>query len=184
MTTMMKYIFYGCCLLFVVCQSCQKDDVKIPTCENCAFTCINMNETGVLTNECIENWECHFKVLPNSKVDIDETQGVAGGDKNVFQMITSTQGDVLIADDEFTHILVFELDSSQTSFSLQDDALNAVKAHFRRICFCSEIQFMDVNLGCLQGEQQPDGSWFIQGNLVVSYSFGDIDVQFDAQFID
>jgi hypothetical protein len=178
----MKYIFFGCCLMFVIFPSCKKDEVKIPTCESCVFTCIDMNETDALTNDCIENWECHFKVLPQSKVDIDETHGVASGDKNVFQMINSTQGDALIADDEFTHILVFELDSSQTSFSLDGDALKLAKSHFRRFCFCSETQFMDVNLGCLQGEQQPDGSWFVQGNLIVSYSFGSIDVKFDAQF--
>ena len=61
-------------------------------------------------------YECKFKVHSDSKVDIEEYSGVASGSKNVFQVETSTQGSPQIADDEFTEIFVFELDSNQDDF--------------------------------------------------------------------
>ena len=62
------------------------------------------------------------------------------------------------------------------------EKLQNMKVSFRRVCFCAEVDFKAVTSGCLQGEKQSDGTWLIQGDLVVPYSFGDIDVEFEAQF--
>ena len=147
------------------------------------FTCLDVNEDDVFTINCLDNWECEFKVLPESKVDIDEYYGLTNGTKNAFQMINSTQGDLAIADDEFTNILVFELEESQNSFSVMDSELEDMQVHFQRICFCAEVDFIPITSGCMEGEKQSDGPWFIQGSLNVSYSFGDFDIKFDAQFV-
>ena len=159
-------------------MACSKTDI----CENCNFTCLDMIEEDVITNNCVENWECSFKELPKSKVDISKFDGFTVGDKNVFQMSNDTEGDLGIADDEVSRVLVFELNENQNSFSAEDGELENMNVHFRRICYCPEVEFKKVTSGCMQGEKQTDGSWFIQGNLNVPYSFSNIEIKFDAQF--
>jgi hypothetical protein len=179
---MIKFIL---ALLFALTlfQSCNKGDERVPICENCTFTCLDMNETDVLTNDCLNEWVCSFQVTPDSKVALSELQGLANGDKNVFQMIRRTEGDLALADDEYTHILVFGLDESQNSFSVQDNELSAMKVHYRIGCFCDETEFKEVTSGCIQGEKQSDGIWIVQGNINVPYTFGDVEVKFEAQFM-
>lgn len=104
------------------------------------------------------------------------------GDKTVFQMINSTEGNLDIADDEYTNILVFELDESLSSFSVENDELETMNVHYRTICFCDEVDFKSITLGCMQGEKQTDGTWFVQGKLEVQYSNGNDEVNFDSQF--
>jgi len=173
------YVFF---LILVLLQACNKTD-SIPTCETCEFTCLDGTEPDIISNNCIDNWECNFKVTAQSKIDIEETEGRVSGDKNVFQMINSTQGDLSIADDEFTNVLVFELDENQESFSVQDSELQQMNVHYRTLCFCSEIEFKTITTGCMQGEKQADGTWFVQGDLKVSYDWGDRDVKLDVQFV-
>ncbi|MEZ4911093.1 MAG: hypothetical protein R2774_09540 [Saprospiraceae bacterium] len=166
-------------ILFV---ACNKNETQIPTCENCNFTCLEINEPGILTNNCINNWECNFKVVPKSKVDLSKHDGLALGDKIVFQMIKSTQGIKEVADDEISEILVFEIDENQNSFSVSDEELENMAVSFRRICYCPEVEFKRIISGCMQGEKQSDGTWFIQGNLNLHYSSGPKEIKFDAKF--
>ena len=180
----MQHALFLSLLTLVLLQSCNKDDAQTPTCENCHFTCLDANEPDVISNSCLDNWDCNFKFIPQSSVDITDYEGLASGDKTVFQMVNSTEGSAQIADDEFTNILVFELDESQLSFSVEGDELSTMNVHFRRVCFCVDRGFQAVTVGCMQGEKQPDGTWFIQGNLTIPFSFGDIEVKFDAQFVD
>ena len=177
----MKNLFLKFFVVLVLVQSCNKDEN--PSCENCNFTCLDMNETDVISNTCIDNWDCNFKVTPQSKVDVNNPLGVSGGDENVFQMINETDGVLEIADDEFTNILVFELDESQDSFSVEDGELEDMQVHYKSICFCPDVVFKEVISGCLQGEKQSDGTWFIQGNLNLPSSFGNVEIKFDAQFM-
>lgn len=178
----MKYMTLALLIAATLLTACKKEEVSIPTCENCNFTCVDTSDPDVTTNDCLDNWTCDFNLKPQSKVDIGEYDGLAEGGKNVFQMILRTEGSLQVADDELTVILVFELEPSQTSFSVEDSELEALNVYYRRVCFCLETAFVSINSGCMQGEQQSDGSWFVQGNLSVPYSFGDVDVMFDARF--
>jgi len=56
-------------------------------------------------------------------------------------MNNSTEGVMEIADDEYTNILVFELDASRTSFSAEDEQLKDLNMHYREICFCLDTEF-------------------------------------------
>lgn len=179
-------------LLFTVLlffQACSKSDnkVDIPTCDDCEFTCIGEdNGLEIWTNDCRDNWTCEFEVLTNSRIATDETFGIGDGDNTVFRMVASTQGDLAIADDEFTSILVFELDSGQESFSLEGDALLDMNVQHLLSCFCPNVAFRPAASGCLQGERQDDGSWFVQSNL----TFNDLnfdtpfELAVDAQFVE
>jgi hypothetical protein len=178
----MKYLTLGLLLAATLFSSCEKEEVKIPTCEDCSFTCLDGSETDVITNGCMNNWDCSYTINSQAKVDIDSYDGLASGGKNVFQMLLSTEGAMEIADDELEIIMVFELDESQNSFALEGSELAAINLQYRRVCFCTETSFKAVELGCMQGEKQPNGSWFVQGDLIVPYSFEDVEVKFEAQF--
>jgi hypothetical protein len=93
-----------------------------------------------------------------------------------------TNGSKKISDDEFTDILVFELDQNQKSFRAENADLVLLKAHFKTVCFCSNVRFITITKGCLQGEQQTDGSWFIQGKLTVT-NFSEEEIKIDSQFL-
>ncbi|WP_339815771.1 hypothetical protein [uncultured Imperialibacter sp.] len=168
-------------LVLVFSLACEKEDIEIPTCENCSFTCLEASEAEVITNDCMDNWDCAFTVSADSKVATGEMEGRTSGRKNVFQMINSTLGTAII-DDELTDVLVFELDKSQNSFSVEGIEMKGMKVHFRRLCYCGETEFKAVTSGCMQGEKQSDGSWLVQGHLTVPYSSKDREVKFDAQF--
>lgn len=178
---MTKSIF-GYLLTSILFVACNKNETQIPIYGNCNFTCLEINETDILNNNCINNWECSFKVVSNSKVDLSKNEGLALGDKIAFQMLKSTEGDLEIADDEFTDILVFELDENQNSFCVRDEELELMVVNFRTFCYCAEREFKKIISGCMQGEKQSDGTWFIQGNLNVPYSSGNKEVKFNAKF--
>lgn len=164
--------------------SCNEDEVslQVPTCENCVFSCLAVDEVDVISNACIDNWDCQFRFIHQAAVDTDEVQGVTTGNKTVFQMINATEGDLAIADDEFTNILVFELEESQTSFSVEDELLGEMNVYFIQYCFCFEVLFKEVTIGCLQGEKQSDGRWRIQGDLTTQLVGQDYGIKFDAMF--
>ncbi len=178
----MKYLPIALLLTALFFSSCEKDPVDIPSCENCNFTCIDSSRTDIITNDCPDDYSCTFRLRPDSRVDVGEFEGVAEGEKNVFFLMLDTEGDLQIADDELTLILVFELEESQTSFSAEGSELNAMKAHYRRVCYCTETSFIAPASGCMQGERQPDGSWVVQGNWVVPYAQQDLEVVFEARF--
>lgn len=161
--------------------ACSKDDPKVPVCENCNFDCLDGTEEDVLTNDCQENFDCTFTVFANAKFDSNEFFGKGNGNKNLFQILTSTEGSSEIADDEFTNILVFELDSEQNDFSADETDFATMNAHFKRLCFCAETDFKEITAGCIQGMKDENGVWFLQGNVDIEYEFGIITQQFDLQ---
>jgi len=60
-----------------------------------------------------------------------------------------------------------------------------MNVHYKRVCYCTDVRFKAVTEGCIQGEMQADGTWFIQGHLkkIDSPENADIDIKFDAQFV-
>jgi hypothetical protein len=161
--------------------ACGKDNSKpVPTCEDCNFDCTDPADDTVLTNNCKDNFDCIFEVTANASFDDNEFNGVGSGNKNVFEITSSTQGSAAIADDEFDNILVFELAAEQESFDVEGADLELLNAHFRRVCFCAETDFKKATGGCLQGLKDENGNWFVQGNLEITYSWGVMETKFDV----
>jgi len=177
----MKFLKMLFLVLLIGFFSCSKDEDKVPTCEECNFDCLEGTETNITTSDCFDNSECSFKVFANSKVDIEEFDGKGTGDKNFFQLLVSSQGDEFIIDDEFTDILVFELDSEQDSFSAGKEDFDAMNAHYRFICFCTETEFKKISDGCIQGVKDENGVWFIQGRVEIEYESGPRTERFDVE---
>lgn len=168
------------CSLFLL-QSC-KDEMMLPSCDDCDFTCIDdLTNSDILTIACKDNWTCEYTVSPESEVNLDEYEGIGSGNKIVFQVKTSTVGEVNIIDDEITDIVVFELNASQTSFSVEGDQLADMEVHAVKYCFCPS-QFIRPISGCIQGEMQADGTWYVQGNLTFEGFDGTTAVLFDSTF--
>ncbi len=168
----MKKSMFMCFLVFILFQSCNREEVIIieeeilPTCELCEFTCLDKNETEVITSNCIDNWMCDFKIWPESIVDTSEYRGYASGNKQVFKMVNYTEGDSVIIDDEKSEHLIFELEESQSSFSVEDNELASLKVHYYYFWFGGHLfKYRAVESGCLQGEKQEDGTWRVQGFL-------------------
>ncbi len=176
----MKKSIYPLILIALLFASCDED---IPTCENCDFTCLEENEPDVATNECLENWECEFVILPQSEVEISEVKGIVVGDKNVFKVRRFQEGSPEIADDEVSITIIFELDQNQKSFSAEGNDLKNMKVHYKKSCYCPDVRFLEVSSGCMQGELQSDGAWFIQGRFSISTSELSIEEKFEARFI-
>ncbi|RMF02655.1 MAG: hypothetical protein D6772_03240 [Bacteroidetes bacterium] len=180
----MKQFFLLLLFPTIVFVACGDEKKQFPTCENCEFTCLTVDDTNVYTNACQDNWTCEYKLATNSRVDVDEYGGISEGDKTTFQLIVSTEGDEAIADDEFTYFLVFEVDNSLSSFSAENAQLSALNLHYKRICFCPDAGvFQAITAGCLQGKQQEDGSWFVQGKIAIPSVSEETDLQFEAQFV-
>jgi len=176
------YIFIVLSLIIFGCSS--EDDIPefLPNCKDCPFTCIEADDQEVTTNDCLDNFDCHFRVFPDSKIILDLTEGVKEGEHLVFQMILETEGDELIFDDEFTNILVFELKNEQNSFSVSGEEIANLNVHFRTICFCGNVDFKEVKSGCLQGVKQNEETWKVQGNLEIQRTFETTSLKIDAQF--
>lgn len=73
-------------------------------------------------------------------------------------MINRNEGDLRIAEDEFTDILAFELNEFQNSFSVIDIELGAMHVCFKRSCNCDWADFLPVISGCIQGDKQSNGT--------------------------
>ncbi len=185
----MKNTIAICLLAFIsIFFSCKSDeDVKLPDCPNCSFSCLSEGEQDVSTNDCPDNWSCYFNLFDNSKIEYsnDEYSGsasVKNGDKLVLEMVLQTEGSAMIADDELKKSLYFELDALQESFSAEGDGLKLLNVRYQHGCFCTETQFKEPVSGCMQGQKIDETHWRVQGSLEIPYSQGNLPLRFDATF--
>ena len=180
----MKALLYcltlaGACLLL---QCDRADDPTLPVCVDSSPTCLVGDEPDVLSDACRDNWTCSFLVRPAARVDLAADLGVAPGLRTVLQMVNRTEGHPGIADDEFTNVLVVEVPAGRRSFSADDGGLADLKIFYRSICYCANSAFVPVSSGCLRGELQADGSWSVQGSLLIDYDSYEQAVYVDARF--
>lgn len=173
-----RYIVFTI-LSIISLQSCS-DEVAM--CPNCAFDCLKTNDTNINTNDCFDNWTCNYTIRNEAKIETKNKATIVDGKKTVFEMINRTEGDLTIADDEYTKVLILEIDSELNSFSATDDELENLKLQYSIGCYCSETEFKKVITGCIQGELQESGEWRIQSKLLVDYSYGIEEVNLDALF--
>lgn len=176
------YYFILLIILLISCNSNEPVPEFMPNCKACPFDCLGAEDQEVTTNDCLNNWDCRFKIFPDAKIKLDQTEGVVDGEHLVFQMILETEGEEFIADDEFTYILVFELKSEQNSFSVSGDEIKKLNVHFQTICFCGNIDFKEIMSGCLQGVKQNEESWRVQGNLEIQKTLEIAHFKIDAEF--
>ena len=183
MKQQIKFLTLFC--LFTIAFACKKKEVVIlPFCETCEFDCVDLLNDTPLTNDCLDNYDCTFTVHENSKLDYSNNNfdPVKSGNKRVFKMFSDTEGSAMIADDEFTNILTFQVEANLESFEIGNDELEAVNLRFINLCFCSEVEFKKASLGCIQGQKIDDQFWQIQVNADFEYATFTRTVAVDAVF--
>lgn len=166
-------------LSIVLLQSCKDELAKCPQCD---FNCLDTNDINIHNNDCLDNWTCNYAIRDGAKIETKNEVEIVEGNNTVFEMHNSTEGELILADDEIAKILIFELDSEVSSFSATDSELENLNVHYRIGCYCLESDFKKVNTGCLQGELLQNGLWRIQGKLFVDYKHGIEEVKIDALF--
>lgn len=166
--------------------SCNKEEDQLPPlCPDCNFTCIDDSNTDIINNNCDNNQTCSFTIHRDANLNLIDQAAMnwKSGDKDVFLFSIYTDPNPNIADEESTILLGFELPNGQASFSLDGSQLSEINLHSQRICFCAGIPFYKVEKGCLQGKQQTDDSWWVQGNLVITlWDDNEIDYHFEVLF--
>ena len=153
-----------------------------PQCEDCGFICLQEGELNVFTNICPLGFTCEYNVYTNAKVDISEPSGIGKGRNTVFEMITYTEGVINIADDEVRRTMVFEIPADQRTFYVSPGDLSKTNAFLKSECFCLNTDFVPAGIGCLAGEKQANGIWFLYGKIAFPYSYGNEEVKFEARF--
>ncbi len=146
---------------------CRKDNDDLPACPECNLTCVGAGLTDVFTNACRNNYTCAFEWFENAQLDVSSPNEVKiiSGNKLVFNASIHTDGRADVADDEFTHLLWFEIDPSLDRFST-DDAQNA---RYQKACFCADRK-PKIPTGCIQGQRIDNKHWKVQANLTMMYS--------------
>jgi hypothetical protein len=166
-------------ILLLFCFSCSSD---FPVeCEECGFNCLKGDEKKVENNNCQWFDDCAFNYYPNARIDTKQSSGIAPGDKNVFEF-TSLTSAVEGIRPEVKNALIFETDPSIRTFWINGEDFKDLNVHFKRTCTCGNIAFTPAILGCIAGEQQAIGVWFMYGKATVQTPNGDEDVKFQARF--
>jgi len=151
----------------------EEETISIQGQNDFEFTCVSENSTDeILTNQCVDEWDCSFKVFPNSTVVLveeDSEHEIIEGNNIVIRMYSFTEGAEYIADDEKYNTLFFELPVEESSFSFDGEEELAQLNIFYQATkgFTPWIQtFYPALEGCIQGELQDDNSWRVQCNLM------------------
>lgn len=127
----MKLFFTLILFLVVSCKSAQ----------NATNTTLNSNKILEIKN-CTENFECKLELLPNKTLifNTDEFGNVYAlvndGENIILKYTYNKKPNLNIADDNYTEIIYAELPKNISNLHLTNQALQTVKLHFGRFCYC------------------------------------------------
>ncbi|MFB0946661.1 MAG: hypothetical protein QMB24_11030 [Spirosomataceae bacterium] len=153
-----------------------------PKCDDCGFICLQEDELNVFTNRCPLGFTCEYNVYTDSKVDISEPSGISKGRNTVFEMITYTEAVASNINDDIRRTMIFEIPTDQRTFYVSPEDLTKTRAHLKTECICPTTQFVSGELGCIAGEMQFDGVWFVYGKVSFTYPYGTEEMKFEARF--
>jgi len=116
-------------LLFLIIVSCKS-----------AFV---VNEAVLInTLNCPENGTCTIELLPNKSLEFKQDEFgnsypvISEGNKTIFKYIYTKNPIPNTQDSNYTELVFAELDSTILAKTLTNDALQDIKLHFGRLCFC------------------------------------------------
>lgn len=171
-----KFLFF---ILLVSCLSCSNEPPV--ECEDCGFNCLKGDEKKVENNSCEWFDDCAFNYYPNARIDTKQSNGITAGDKNVFEFTSLTSAIEGIRP-EVKNTLIFESEASIRTFWTKGEDFKDLNVQFKRTCVCGNISFSPARVGCIAGEQQALGVWFMYGKVSVQTPNGDEEIKFQARF--
>lgn len=102
-----------------------------------------VNEAFLInTVNCPENGICTIELLPNTSLEFktDEFGNtypvIAEGNKTIFKYIYTRNPVPNTQDSNYSELVFAEFDSTISEIELTDEALQNIKLHFGRLCFC------------------------------------------------
>lgn len=119
-----------------------------------------------------------IEVTPNSSLVISPTINkdstlryyeyeIAQGSNTVFTL-TYTKGDSTYTDGGLAEIIVFEVDSSATEFSIVGADFNKYKGLYKKACFCLDDyanKATRINSGKVSGRKLNSNSWLLGASV-------------------
>jgi hypothetical protein len=93
-------------------------------------------------SNCEENFDCKIELIPNKKLEFKTDEFgvmytiISEGEKTILKYSYIKKPTENIADDGYSEIIYAELDASIPDINLTNEALQTVKLHFGRFCFC------------------------------------------------
>lgn len=132
--------------------------------------------------------KCTYTFAANKAIEItvDSTiessfVEIVSGAKRVFHYQYTANDQAMIADDEYTENIYFEIDPSLDSFSYTDSKIADANLIVQPVCFCVPVIYQPI-IGSLSGERKSDGHWEI--TVDVEYeSYGAMQsISFTARF--
>ncbi|MCB7481709.1 hypothetical protein [Christiangramia sediminis] len=134
------------------------------------------------SGESLDNYHAFFE---NSKLQIEPDENadsynellkidVLGGEKLVFKLLQYQNPNEMVADDEVTKIVYFEIDPADTEFTLNPDNFDEAKAVIGSSASVSYIKY--ITEGEITGTKISDEEW----QIAVNVSAGDEEEQFNT----
>lgn len=146
--------------------SCGTEFIPDPLMDENMYECVDKSP-DIITNDCLDNFDCSFTFEKNKMIELENETLIQNGNKNVFILEIDTEGDPMIADDEFTLSILFEIDPSAESFNISQEDFPKINLISRLLCYCPNITPTKIQEGCLQGRKLSEDMWYVVGNLTL-----------------
>ena len=143
-------------------------------------SCNNNDDTTVIDyedffpEEIPDNDQYQLKFYKNSEVE-STTNGsytnaqIVSGNNLVFEYKYVFEDDPILSDDEYTEIILFEVNPDVNEFFISDEELLNANSMLGTICFCAPSGFFNISDGWIKGKKLNENEWQI--DLSVSYDF-------------
>jgi len=113
------------------------------SCKPCQSLKLTVNEAVLVkTINCPENGDCTLELIPNKTITFkkDNTNilypEITKGDKTLLKYTFKRNPIPNSQDGDYTEIIYAELNETLSEISIADTALQNIKLHFGRLCYC------------------------------------------------
>lgn len=155
-------------LLFLIIVSCKS--TKNMTADFVVNEAILIN-----TLNCPENGDCTIELLPNSSLEFKNDEFgnlypvISEGNKTIFKYIYTRNPIPNTQDSNYSEIVFAELEATISEKTLTDEALQDVKLHFGRLCFCKgETGYYPIKNGEFKISKSTKNTFKIDFNFKIS----------------
>jgi len=135
-----------------------------------------VNEAFMInTINCPENGICTIELLPNTSLEFKKDEFgntypiIAEGNKMVFKYIYTRNPVSNTQDSNYSELILAELDSIVSEKIFTDEALQNIKLHFGRLCFCKgETGYYPIKNGEFKISKSSEESFKIDFNFKIN----------------
>jgi hypothetical protein len=129
----------------------------------------------VNTLNCPENGDCTIELLPKSSLEFQKDEFgisypvISEGNKTIFKYIFTRNPVPNTQDGSYTEIVFAELDSIVSEKTLTNEALQNIKLHFGRLCYCKgETGYYPIKNGKFKISKSSKNSFKIDFNFKIN----------------